>query len=195
MKKSEKTKKRIALINKIKRSNKSFKTMSPAQKRVRICKDVIELLEAKQIRAKFEYGYIPLLIEMDVFPSSHNYKEVCSLDARDKFKELESCTVCALGSLMYSHVCRTNNITLKSLSILNGSAIKNKLKGIFTPDQLSLIESAFEKEGCGHYDKFCSWESEYPKKAVEFGARYKMDNNRLIGIMKNIITNKGTFKP
>ena len=66
MKKSEKKENRIALINKIKRSNTKFKTMTPAQKRVRIAKDVLELMEANQIKAESSYGYIPLMYNMEL---------------------------------------------------------------------------------------------------------------------------------
>lgn len=52
-----------------------------------------------------------------------------------------------------------------------------------------------EEDIDGSYDEWGEYTPGIGDKAVKFGRKYKTPKNRLIAIMKNIIKNKGEFKP
>lgn len=55
-----------------------------------------------------------------------------------------------------------------------------------------VMEIAFE--GCNPNEGLCKGDPSYDQ-AVAFGDCYDDEGDRLIAIMKNVIKNKGTFKP
>ncbi len=86
-------------------------------------------------------------------------------------------------------------------------AIATLLKDTFSPNQLAMIESAFED---GYYNGYSHWSSNPDTKGggiggkltglqidkvKKFANKYIQPRKRLIAIMSNIIANKGTFKP
>jgi len=102
------------------------------------------------------------------------------------------CAVCALGACFLSSIRLYDKITMPELTkyseyrkiYMFGCDLKLHLAQFFTPDQICLIEAAFE------------WfEVSAMKPAHEFGRRYPDGRTRLKAIMQNIIDNDGEFKP
>lgn len=183
----------------IKRRNKLFEKATPAQKRVLIAKDVLDQIKAQRVQPKQSYFVrIP-----EVADHTHGK------DFRNAFlgKALPYCETCAVGGLMLSCTLFNDQHTVGDDAlghelgyyIRNGesSALKNGFLEIFDQRQLCLIEQAFEMghgEIASPFTDPLDWR--HPSEAaIAFGKKYKTTKGRLIGIMKNIIDNKGTFKP
>ena len=170
---------------------KAFKSLSAAKKRIAIAEDVIASLNTKQLTAATgDY------IQLDNLSKDDDFQTALALG--------QKCTVCALGGLFTCAVKVKNAIETHDVDDSNyrDQEIKDYLDGIFTRDQLCLIESAFERKN--HMDDGNNeTEDEHGnvvyreplKSAIEFGSKYKTDKGRMIAIMQNIIKNGGTFKP
>jgi hypothetical protein len=182
--------------------NKLFKQASPADKRVLIAKDVINLIESKKI--------IPTSGEW-VSPDYSNYNDH-DYDAMQKHSfqktflegSVKKCECCALGSMMVSCTLFKNKVKMAQLDdgAMDYPTIQNHrsqdfmgFRNIFSHDQCMLIEIAFE-QGKGY---FFTPETEDPNdinsRAIKFGKKYRSNKSRLLAIMKNVVKNKGTFKP
>lgn len=189
----------------IKDSNKAFKSMSKADKRVTIAKDVIAQLKAKKFVAKASHGY---------FNSAKVDKKIDNSNVNDHFELQDvikdrgvTCKVCGIGSLFACEVLRNDNFKIQkdyswqsdATSFIDDETIAKRLVGIFDRGQLDLIEAAFEKRIVNDKTNTLEDWNEDPTnlgdKALNFGKRYHKDNDRMIAIMENIIKNKGTFKP
>lgn len=118
-----------------------------------------------------------------------------------------ACRVCALGACFLSTVTLYNAFEFKfnrwpDRVIVGDENMFNRLRAIFTPVQLYLIENAFEN-GNGYFrDNINLGEiglkfSTAPDRtaAVKFGRRFKTATTRLRAIMKNIVANEGVFIP
>jgi ribosomal protein S27AE len=185
----------------VKKANKKFSRAKAWEKRVALAKDVITQIKAKLISAKtgnyISLDYIDYYIDFD----SQFNKAV-------KEKKL-TCQTCAKGALLACHVLKNNHMTIRDASRAQDEDVKPRLKRIFGKGQLDLIEAAFEKavicddlkvlEGeSNRTDQFGNYyniPTELGKKAIAFGKKYRDANKRLIAIMENIITNRGTFIP
>jgi hypothetical protein len=171
------------LIKKNARTNKRFKAATKAQKRVMIARDVIKRLEADQYRAS-QGTWLRIPVHADLGD-----------DAQQQLTQGMQCQCCALGAVFASCTVFNDNQTV---GVMAGEAVlmsnivggrkkaSNGIMSLFSGEQLELIESAFER-GYGTYDG--------TRLSVAFGERYKYSLPRMIAIMKNIIKNKGTFKP
>lgn len=180
---------------------KSFSRLSKEGKRVAIAKDVLVQLKAKKIIAK-EGSYVSI-------PLKENEVGKQLQDLLPKKK----CNCCALGSCFVSLVSIENDFAIKSHNLGQGGErnghigkddFRSRLKKYFTQFQLDLIETAFEGT-TGYIDGPDN--SEQFEKAREFYYQFggegwdsqdrsdEESEQCLIGIMENIITNKGTFKP
>jgi hypothetical protein len=203
VKQSKFSKKLEKLNAKIKEQNEAFKKMSPAQKRVAIAHDVLAALKAKKYKAAQR-------VYCDI-----NFNDSCGLEVEKQGQKMElqtllvggaieSCNVCAIGSIFTSKVAIGNDfkvnvekdeydgdIMLEQDMNDDGMLIKS-LRGIFTETDLRLIEYAFEGEDIA--EKFESRSEKFHDKMVEFYESFKSPHDRLVGIMKNIIKNEGTFK-
>ncbi len=163
----------------IARRNDLFALTTRAEKAVLIAGDVIKMLRMKAL---------------DPTPGSYFYTNELSFeDFEQKYGSIENgareiifsllenrenCGCCALGALMISCTLFNNGDTYKEfLSQVGGKAcLKNKLDTIFSSQQLTLIEKAFE--GWGH----AFYVNGYPNPS-----------DRLEAIMQNIIENEGMF--
>lgn len=199
------------LTQEIEASNEEFKKMTKAQKRVQIAKDCLERIEVEQLVP--ETG---TLMQLNKHYPSENFKTVT--------QTLPSCIVCAKGGLFFSYVGRVNKF--KTCDISNDNDIQGsehtKLLELFTPNQLALIEYAFEGRQYlngygsieyGEYEKQITITSEKRRNIINLfnstvsgstvvegcDARLHFYNisetQRLKIILENIIENKGTFKP
>ena len=169
-----------------------MKTKTKAQLRIEIAKDVLKHIKANRITV--ETGdYFEPKVRGNAIYKGKQLKEV--------LPKLKECRVCALGGLFYSYVSKYNNFQIDVNGIgwtdFYGGEMR-ELMGMFSKHQLYLIECAFERddiqENCLRSGKFKILTTEL---AINYRYRNGIENDEeaLIHIMKNIIRNKGTFKP
>lgn len=180
----------------IKANNKAFDKATPAQKRVIIAEDVIIQLSSKRLKAEAGIYFDSKAIQNKLNDVGGEF------ELQGLIKETtEPCKVCGIGALFACEVIRNDNFKVNGSDEIaydiHADNIKDRLKGIFNGDQLDLIETAFEKRVINDNRLLEGWHgnTELADIAIDFGRKYESDKNRLIAIMKNIIKNKGTFKP
>jgi hypothetical protein len=170
----------IAELNKrIRRDNKAFAKMTPAQKRVAIAKDVIKHLNTKKLTARAG----TYLISYDMDFGDNGRRQVSTA-----LKKVEDCEVCAIGAAFLCSVKKLNSVTASELFgadaverlHLDDDPMRRYLKatGAFTSNQLTVIERVFE-----------GWQEYYGfnKGVIE-------DDERLRRTMQFIIDNNGSVK-
>ena len=142
---------------------------SKAELRIEIAKDVLKHTKTDKIIARTG-------VYFNAQAETAHYDE----QLQDVLPELKECEVCALGGLFYSYVKRHNNYTIDDpgTTIIVDSFSMVNLMTMFSSIQLFKIECAFEHT--------TSYRDEY---------KLADDDKALTHIMKNIIANKGTFKP
>ncbi len=174
----------------IKAANDLFNRLSPPERRVEIAKDVIKSLKLKKIRAKT--GRFASL--------KHTQPNAC--DSTNMLEVFEStrCDCCARGAMFVSAVRKFDNVTAKDVGTGNvwvGEITDYNFKhiedGYWDAKQIQMIETAFESEASYVLSDLLS--DEEISVCKKFKKRYKTPEKRMIGIMRNIIKNKGTFKP
>lgn len=168
-----------------------FNKLSKAEKRVVIAKDALAQLRLNKWSAR-----------MGLYVQFGNGINVANKENAQLCKILPKggkCEVCARGALFLSAVRKFNDFKVSQLELayeqdevrdIGSYEFRKYELGFFTRAQIKLIEAAFEG-----YD-FIS--SSWPK-AVQDGCRHFYENfttqTRLEAILKNIVRNKGTFKP
>lgn len=171
------------------------KKPTKAELRVEVAKDVLKHRKTLRVLAGNTYVKSSHINEV-------NYSKPSQDIARDLQKK--GCEVCALGACFLSLVALKNEFDLDGSMILTRREITNRLRSVFSDAQMDLIEEAFE------------WDVEdlpygaKEKRLNAFACKYRSNNTyydpsrgydvacsdrRLRAIMKNIIENKGTFKP
>lgn len=119
----------------------------------------------------------------------------------------QNCKVCGIGACFLSLVELDNKFDFNNFYIPQEKMF-TRLKQVFSKEQIVLIENAFEmgRGGLHSYysatDELGISETSFARlenkrlRAVAFGKERKSSSTeRLRVIMKNIITNEGTFKP
>ena len=132
--------------------------------------------------------------------SAHKGKQL-----KDILPKIKKCKVCALGGIFYGYVARHNNYCISDSewsgglqNITDNDCLMRNSIEMFTNEQLYLIEVAFESYD---YAVKCESSTDYSYntiyKAKDYRRKHgiKTDNDLLIHIMNNIISNGGTFKP
>jgi hypothetical protein len=179
----------------IEADNEKFAKMTPARKRVTVAKDCLLRIELNQIQpSKGNLFRKPFFNGI-----YHDTQAKKLLNTNTTFH----CEACAKGGLLLAYVGRANELNYGELSSGNSlnDTIHMKLREIFTPEQLALIEFAFEgKQYLHHYKVGDKWHQinftdEVEINAVNFYNSYDESNERLIAICKNMIKNKGKFIP
>jgi hypothetical protein len=147
-----------ALRAAITKSNKRFASMTPAQKRVRIAKDVIAQLDAKEIVAK--NGVYFSLAGAKPYDSVDS---ICDENAGASVQELArteflGCNVCAIGAGFIASVKRLNKLKVEDLLTNSERNIDDDdmvayliATGAFTETQARKLELVFERHG-GYFD-------------------------------------------
>jgi hypothetical protein len=179
-------------------TTKQFNSLSKAEKRVAVAKDVLAQIKAGK--------YIPNIgsyikgLHPEVLP-----KNLRSLDDVQKnFSKLPQCNVCVLGACILSIAHLGDELKIYELSRVGnygnvyGKNTNAKILSVFSPHQLAMIEAAFETwihpMGWSGHTLKGNFTSEIGDKL-----QYLYKNTsyawRLEDIMNNIIKNKGTFKP
>lgn len=161
---------------KTKHTPKGWSSMSKAQKRVAVAKDVLAQIDAEMVVA-----------EECVYVEARALESEMAQQYCDVSKPVV-CRACGLGSLILSSVRFENERTVSEINGIDGYEARAILSHIFKDSQLDLIESAFERTSMA--DTNCSVDC-----AVSFGADFWHSEDRLIAIMQNIIDHKGRFVP
>jgi hypothetical protein len=170
----------------IRKREKRFQKMSPANKRVAIAKDVIQYVKVDK---KIDPQSNTYLLFSNIHPPSYDSDtQIQNLLITRDFE----CTACAVGSMFVSAVLRYDNIVCGSFRYEMNRGFRQYLGQFFSQDQIDLIESAFECrmisiDGNPDDTDLC--------QAVIFGKKYSDDYSRILAIMENIIENNGEFKP
>ncbi len=171
-----------------------FKEVSASEKRILIAKDVIRHVKTEEYRIR---KGVYLDLPKKLFSATNANRKIQSL-----FGKIESCRVCALGSIFMSKCNIADGQLLGYNDMYSGDYgfFYNTLGKYFSLSQLMLIEAAFETDlSINSLDKFYSDQEKVSHKkmdaAVAFGEKYNKASIRLEAIMENLIKNKGTFKP
>ncbi len=157
-------------------SNRAYAKMTPEQKRVTIAKDVLKALEADQIVAEHgEYFDGGLIEALKVDESKHPLDGHATESLQTLLPKLPACHVCAKGALFVACVSRQNAVKVGDGMRCGSDQLSRQLQGVFSTDQLQLIENAFE--GFGGY----------------YRIKGRSAKERMAKIMRNVIENNGTF--
>jgi hypothetical protein len=202
----------IKRLNKrIKDRNYRFSKMTPAEKRVRIAKDVVVMLDEEKLHARTG-SYLRFEDDSensDVWDTVRNSPD--SKQVHEILEPLESCTVCGIGAAFVATVLRADNLTLGDMTVdgcgsaqtghlTNDQPMRKYLETFFTQQQLALIECAFEQDfGFRERLNGTCYKNVATKKdatkAARLGERYDEHDDRLRAIFNNIIANHGEFVP
>ena len=178
-------------------SKKEFNQLSAPEKRILIAKDVIKQIELKRYLAK-SGSYIEL-------PYTGKYRTLynTNLDIKQNFEEIDNCEVCAMGACILSLTKIKNKLNFSDIggtvTSLNKEKVKSLFNKTFTPRQLLMIETAFEKGTTGDklgrefYNHRLTLDEIF--KCLNYAKKYSSSKSLLIAIMQNIIDNKGMFIP
>ena len=178
-------------------AKKTWKQMTKAEKRVAIAKDVLKVLDLRNVKAARATGYFR---EVD----GPNGDFGCTIPKKN------TCTVCAKGGLMLAFMDRfkfsppvirlgigdgavVKEVGGKMVRTLNEKYISKKLRPIFGQNMLDDMEALFEGSGKGFWSG-CNIQSQ-----IAWGENFRKflfgdDKKTLRGIMGNIIKNKGALK-
>ncbi len=156
--------------------------MSKKEMRIAIAEDLLKQLRKRKTMAVTQGIYCDV-VDLDTLCLDNNLNRGDSAQPHiDKIQG--SCTVCALGGMLLSHIRLFNKVDIGQLTHVGGYDIKGYLLDYFSKTQLSLIEGVFER-----------WHGGDKAAACAFARKYRGDKQRLIAIMKNIVKNEGIFKP
>lgn len=201
--KLEKLKREVKNKNRrVQRENAAFASLSPAEKRMHIARDVISQLRTKRLIATPGI-WLAGADGGDLMQEGEALQKK-DVELQKVLKSQMECTGCALGGMFMCAVETANKIKVKdlidfyhptkeeiqdgdngpSISEIDGDDAFTYLRRFFTANQLELIESAFERGGGAHGDE-----------AASFAADVEEAEDRMRLIMENIIVNKGRFLP
>lgn len=173
---------------KIAASNKLFNSMTPAQRRVAIAKDVLKRIGVEYVPTSGTYIDARNIINTDLI-DEENFADQQLQHLMKGGKKPMKCEVCARGALFLSSVFKFDNLKMGEIGCHSPYVAEGVLQGhlglgawsmisqeekFFTARQIEMIEFAFESN-------------------VDFIDKYPDDTDRLIAIMKNIIAHKGRF--
>jgi len=205
-KKQDKIQKQIAAS--IKRANARYRKASPAQRRVMIAKDVIKMLEAKQIKAGFGTFVDPVYdyhMSDAVFTDDGVSLQALIHGVKLAKNPTPLCEVCGIGAMFVSAVGFRNEcmVDLEG-GVVGGQETALERLSEFSTSQRQLIEMAFETGKGWHSTNGWNWPSVELKPtklraaAESYSKLAGLDRGSkelLIAICKNIIKHGGRFNP
>jgi hypothetical protein len=162
-------------------TSENFNTFTKAQKRVILAKEVLNQLKLKTISPKM--GSYIRVSEKSINKYGAESLQTCVLNGKVK------CQVCAEGSLLLAYVLYKNKLNVGEF--VDDFDIAKRLKGIFSKQELDLIEAAFEKKDFAWTSN--KLEKAQIKSAIEFGKGFNR-GERIKRIMQSIIDNNGKVK-
>ncbi len=148
--------------------------MGEAELRVAVAKDVLKQVQAKKYVAT-----------KGVYINTKSFKPNCELQPQLISKKAPVCEVCGIGSAFLSLVRLDNAFKAQDeAGFVYENDMRDRLKKVFFVEQLWLIEDNFERQA-----------NEKDRKDLDINHDEDKPTDILIKIMKNIIKNKGTYKP
>lgn len=186
---TKEVRKQIKQLQKQLAETESYRKAGPAERRCIEARDVIAQLKAERYIAS-RGAYFNDIGEVE---DSHSQMQPLLLQGAIK------CEVCAKAGILASSIRFRNKCTVYEARGYEGGPIEGWPKR-----DLDLMEVAFEKRhtNINEVNQFDNYANSVTGKdtaaarvAVKFGKRFTNDTNRLIAIMQNVITNKGTFRP
>lgn len=208
------------LNKQIEEANKNFKKMSASQKRVAIAKDVIDQLKKENYTAVTNSYLTVFAPENNTLSAVLSGTEkvddtsgvVSNIDAAALFCDTSTtCTCCARAAMFVSSVRKFDNLKLGEVDIdylypqdkieleLENFQFEHQEVKFFTPLQILMIESCYERANLGHkapkgIDAWSKNNTILADASALYGKSLSSNaKERMIQIMKNIIKNKGTF--
>lgn len=190
-------------------TQEQFEKLSRQDKRIAIAKDVIAQINSKKFIPKNE-TYFTVTLKKNVFVDEDD-----ELDKVIK-EDAKNCYVCGIGSMFASHVLLADDCTVSDIvpggnhpiteAVVTSNDIHERLEGIFEPEELDRIEVAFEGYDINGFlrDHYDASGTSYLMDVVYnqeieglrmFHKKFRSAKSCLIGIMENIIKNKGEFIP
>ena len=164
---------------------KKAKKLTKAQMRVIVAKDALLQLQLEKYQPKCGvYIDDDLKREIQYLPSQGKANREDSV--QPYLNNLNNCQVCAKGAIFLSSVRAFNDVTVGNFY----EGAMNKAYSIFGENNLDRIECAFEQWKLKN-----SSNNNKNTKLNKFIDKYPHTNKRLEAILKNIIKNKGIFKP
>lgn len=149
--------------------------LTKAQMRVAVAKDALKQLATERYIAR------------NMIFASTGF-ETSGLQPNEQIQPLlrtheEPCKVCARGALWLSSIRKFNHCTVNEFD----NASEESSERLFGVVNLRRMEAAFELwENTAQLDT---------RKERAFGLKYDNAHDRLVAILKNVIKNKGQFKP
>jgi hypothetical protein len=185
-------------------NNEIFKKASKAEKRIMIAKDIIQNIKEKKYIATTgswvgSKELVNLQEKYEDADEENKHKHDLSLQELLISNKLNGCQCCALGSIFLETTRRNNKEKISDLcvnafeldSAIECGTLKNGMDKIFSRQQLEMIEYTFEQSN----GSFLIDDEDIANKCMCFAEKFDSDKDLLIGIMENIVKNKGTFKP
>ncbi len=177
---------------KVAADNAAFDKLKPAEKRVAIARDVLKHVASRRIIPT--HGAWVDSTGSGALVSAKNIKKDPEL--QELFASMKSCNACALGGMFMCAVEKADNLKVSDLQDVKVDGniyeagveqedVFDYMKKFFSVDQLTMIESAFEKNEGACYDE----------AGDDFAPDVEDAADRMRLVMENIIVNKGTFKP
>ncbi len=161
--------------------------------RILICYDALLQLRQKKVVAKTGTYVVARNVLNRTYRLPNSEQVDIALGKANK------CEACALGTIFIARTRIFNQLKVKDAGTftefgeISGSFISQDLLTYFDMRQLDLIEGSFEGGKIGYCGDTLSYEDR--KLVCRFANKYKTVEARLIAILKNIISNDGTFIP
>jgi len=176
---------------------KKWNTLTKAEKRVAIAKDVLKYVGKGKFEARGGVYYRAIELSNE-FDSLSGYDSDKPVELQKILQKATSCTVCAKGALLFADILKKNECKMSEFELGDKEEqnfIAERLTKDWTIKQLGLIESAFEENG--QYAIEVGYSAKMADRVEQYREDKRVDDDEsaLISIMKNIIKNKGTFKP
>lgn len=175
----------------IKESNKRFDSMTPAERRVAVARDVLKQLNKKKIVASNQGDYVHVNGRVPTSVVDDTNTLVTEVFAGT------TCKCCARGAMFVSACSLFNAPKLSELRLdekikdLNGRDLRLQENQLFTRRQIDMIETAFE--GWPIYNSAEKLPADFRNAAEQFYRANPSATKRMRMIMLSIIRNKGEF--
>lgn len=181
-----------------------MKKKTIVQRRIAIIKDAIAQLEAGHCRAS-HCGYIYLPVTMSKVVSEN--PEASAQKLFGKLTKQKHCKVCAKGSLFVSLINKENELCACEIPDDNYRVTTRLTEGgLFSIKNIALVEIFYESWGVDSYENYETGETKafsvrersiLAAKVRDLDRKYPPGKNkeRLLYILKNMLKNKGIFKP
>jgi hypothetical protein len=168
------------------------------KKAVAIAKDVIEQLRVKRFVAS-SGTYCEIDYQSDDHSSFRDNHEFGDSFQKTFAKDKKVvCNVCAMGAVYIGYINRFNNVDNDEVDGVEDPEIIDTLSGIFSQDQLRLMERIFENAWISEAPEW--WmdmsgedQKDYEARCTAYHDRSTSDDGLLRTIMLNVVRNDGEF--